>query len=198
MVPAYFALLAIVIFLGIAFLPKDLERRLSQRPTGDSRAGRVLHVILSSPERLGEGTRLAMRMLRHPDLALLGTIGWWGFSVGVLYASFHAFGQAPPLAVVAEGFFVGMLANLLPLPGGIGGVDAGMIGVFAAFDVDPGLALISVLTYRLFAFWLPSIPGALAYFTLRRTVARWREARAQGKRPPLPGRDTIQSEVSRT
>jgi cob(I)alamin adenosyltransferase len=35
-----------------------------------------------------------------------------------------------------------------------------------------------VLSYRLFAFWLPTIPGAIAYFQLRRTVARWREDRA--------------------
>jgi uncharacterized protein (TIRG00374 family) len=196
MVPAYFALFAMGVFVCIAALPKELERRLSERPTGDSRAGRVLHVILSSPERLGEGTRLAMRMLRHPDLALLGTIGWWGFNIGVLYASFQAFGSAPPIGVVVQGYFVGMLANLLPLPGGIGGVDAGMIGVFAAFGVDGGLALIAVLTYRLFAFWLPSLPGALAYFTLRRTVARWRADRASGARPGLAERGTIQSEVT--
>jgi len=34
-----------------------------------------------------------------------------------------------------------------------------------------------VLSYRLFAFWLPTIPGAIAYFQLRRTVTRWREER---------------------
>ena len=72
---------------------------------------------------------------------------------------FHAFGDAPPLAVIVMGFFVGMLGNLLPLPGGIGGVDGGMIGAFAAFGVDSGLAIVAVLVYRAFAFWLPTIPG---------------------------------------
>ena len=66
-----------------------------------------------------------------------------------------------------------MLANTLPLPGGIGGVDGGMIGAFAAFGVDPGLAVVSVLAYRVAAFWLPTVPGAIAYLQLRRTVARW-------------------------
>ena len=42
-------------------------------------------------------------------------------------------------------FFVGMLGNLLPLPGGVGGVDGGMIGAFAAFGVDAGLAVLAVL-----------------------------------------------------
>ena len=72
-------------------------------------------------------------------------------------------------------YFVGMLGNLLPLPGGVGGVDGGMIGALIAFGVDGGLAVVAVLTYRAFAFWLPTIPGAIAYFQLRRTVARWRE-----------------------
>ena len=57
-------------------------------------------------------------------------------------------------------YFVGMLANTLPLPGGIGGVDGGMVAALAAFGVDPGLALLAVLAYRGFAFWLPIIPGA--------------------------------------
>jgi uncharacterized protein (TIRG00374 family) len=75
------------------------------------------------------------------------------------------------------GYFVGMLGNLLPLPGGVGGVDGGMIGAFIGFGVDDGLAVVAVLTYRAFAFWLPTIPGAIAFFQLRRTVARWREER---------------------
>jgi Lysylphosphatidylglycerol synthase TM region len=91
----------------------------------------------------------------------------------VLYATFRAFGEAPPVAVLVQAYFVGMLANLLPLPGGIGGVDGGMIGALVAFGVGGGLALIAVLVYRLLAFWLPSIPGVIAYFQLRRTVTRW-------------------------
>ena len=59
----------------------------------------------------------------------------------MLWAAFHAFGDAPPLAVLVQGFFVGMLGNLLPIPGGVGGVEGGMIGAFAAFGVDAGLAV---------------------------------------------------------
>jgi uncharacterized membrane protein YbhN (UPF0104 family) len=36
-----------------------------------------------------------------------------------------------------------------------------------------------VLAYRAFAFWLPTIPGAIAYLQLRRTVSRWKEERAE-------------------
>jgi putative heme transporter len=193
MIPAYIGLAAIVVFTAIAFLPKNIEDKLGSRQGSDTFVGKIVHAILTGPSRLGDGTRFAVHMLRNPDLALLGTIGWWGCSVGVLFSCFAAFGEAPPVAVVIEGFFVGMLANLLPLPGGIGGVDAGMIGVFAAFDVDGGLALVAVLTYRLFAFWLPSIPGAIAYITLRRTVARWKEERERNGGEDL---GTIRSEAT--
>jgi uncharacterized protein (TIRG00374 family) len=84
---------------------------------------------------------------------------------------------------VTQAYFVGLLANLLPLPGGIGGVDGGMIGALIAFGVDGGQAVVAVLVYRGFAFWLPTLPGAIAYLQLRRTVARWGEERASGKRP---------------
>ena len=77
------------------------------------------------------------------------------------------------MAVLIQAYFVGLLGNLLPLPGGIGGVDGGMIGALVAFGVSGSLALIAVLAYRVFAFWLPTIPGAIAYFQLRRTVNRW-------------------------
>ena len=95
----------------------------------------------------------------------------------------NAFGEAPPLAVVAQAYFVGMLANLLPLPGGIGGVDGGMIGALIAFGVDSGTAVVAVLVYRGFAFWLPTLPGAIAYLQLRRPSRAGAEERATGKRP---------------
>jgi uncharacterized membrane protein YbhN (UPF0104 family) len=74
--------------------------------------------------------------------------------------------------VLALGYFVGMLGNLLPLPGGVGGVEGGMIGAFVALGVPAGLAIVAVLSYRAFAFWLPTIPGLLAYGQLRRAAAR--------------------------
>jgi uncharacterized protein (TIRG00374 family) len=190
-VPAYIALIAILLFLALAFLPANLGKRLSKSKKPTSKAGRLGRQLASGPERLGGGTRFALSKVRHPDWALLGTLGWWGFNVAILWASFKAFGEAPPLAVCAQAYFVGLLANLLPLPGGIGGVDAGMVGALLAFNVDPGLAVVAVLVYRGFAFWLPTLPGAVAYLQLRRTVARWKEERAEGRRPETPAHVTI-------
>jgi uncharacterized protein (TIRG00374 family) len=120
--------------------------------------------------------RDALGVARARDPGLLGASAWWGFDIAVLWACFKAFGEPPPLAALVMAYFVGMLANTLPLPGGIGGVDVGMVGSFVGFDVNASLAIVAVLAYRLFAFWLPTVPGALAYVRLRREVARWRAA----------------------
>ena len=122
--------------------------------------------------------------MRARDPYLLGAVAWWGFDIAVLWACFHAFGASPPKGVIVMSYFVGMLANTLPLPGGIGGVDGGMIGAFTAFGVDVELSVVAVLAYRAFAFWLPTLPGAVAYLQLRRTVHRWgNELRASARSP---------------
>ena len=69
-----------------------------------------------------------------------------------------------------------MAANTLPVTGGVGSVDGGMIGALIALGVDAGLAIVAVLSYRAFAFWLPTIPGVIAYIGLRRTVKDWQES----------------------
>ncbi len=94
-----------------------------------------------------------------------------------------------PVAVIVMGYFVGTLANTLPLPGGVGGVDGGMIGAFLAFGVDPGTAVLAVLSYRAIAFWLPTLPGLMAYLQLRRTVGDWKaEDAAADDAVPMPAR----------
>jgi uncharacterized membrane protein YbhN (UPF0104 family) len=133
---------------------------------GEGRVRRTLAPV-------GSGVRDAWSLARSGNGGLVGALMWWAFDIAVLWACFKAFGQAPAIAVVVVAYFVGTLANTLPLPGGIGGVEGGMIGALAAFGVDPALALIAVLAYRGFAFWLPILPGAIAFITLRRTVAGW-------------------------
>jgi putative heme transporter len=179
--PAIVGAVVISICLAIAFVPEDLERRLNRVASGERAPARWLARLAAGPASLSGGIRFAGTKLRHPEWAMVGTITWWGFNIAVLYAAFRAFGQAPPTAVLVQAYFVGLLANLLPLPGGIGGVDGGMIGAFAAFGVSVGLAVPAVLVYRLFAFWLPSIPGAIAYFQLRRTVTRWDTGASVGR-----------------
>ena len=82
----------------------------------------------------------------------------------------HALGAPPAFAVVVLGYFVGQVANTIPIPGAVSG---GMVGVLLAFGVDPALALAAVLAYRSVAIWLPASVGLAALNGLRRTTARW-------------------------
>jgi uncharacterized protein (TIRG00374 family) len=170
-----------VIAVALA-LPRlaDLFDRARQR---GHRIGR----IAPAARGIGDGVREAVRMTRRLDAGLVGALLWWAGDIAVLWACFEAFGAAPTPAVIVVAYFVGMLANTLPLPGGIGGVDGGMVAALVAFGTDPGLAVVAVLAYRAFAFWLPIIPGAAAWLTLRRTVAGWQSApEALVSRPPSP------------
>ncbi|MDQ2676245.1 MAG: flippase-like domain-containing protein, partial [Actinomycetota bacterium] len=97
-------------------------------------------------------------------------------NIGIMWASFEAFGLDVAGAVVVQGFFVGMAANLIPgAPGGVGAVDAGMIGTYVLFGLDGGSVFAAVLMYRFIAFWLPLPPGIVAFFQLRRTIAHWED-----------------------
>lgn len=174
-VPAIVALVLFALAGAIALLPGDVERRLARWAPG---AGRLQHAVArlaTVPALAASGVRTAIDVIRSRDPGLLGALAWWGFDISVLWAMFHAFGVVPPFTVIWMAYFVGTLGNLLPLPGGLGGVEGGMIGAFAAFGVNLEVAVLAVLSYRAISFWLPTLPGAVAYFQLRRTVAHWRE-----------------------
>jgi uncharacterized protein (TIRG00374 family) len=172
-VPALFGAVVIGLVLAIS-LPRDSFDRLADRWMGGAgHAGRLSRRVAAVPAAAAGGIRTAIALTRSRNPHLLGALAWWGFDIAVLWACFHAFGAAPPKGVIVMAYFVGMLGNTLPLPAGIGGVDGGMIGAFTAFGIDVEVSIVSVLAYRAFAFWLPTLPGAIAYLQLRRTVRRW-------------------------
>jgi uncharacterized protein (TIRG00374 family) len=180
--PAIFGGTVIALFLALTLLPGDVEGRLADwaaRRGQHRRGARVLARLVTLPALVASGVRGALAVGRSRDPLVLGAVAWWGFDIATLWASFRAFGSAPAFSVVVMAYFVGMFANVLPLPGGIGGVDGGMIGAFIAFGVGAPIAVVAVLVYRAFAFWLPTIPGAIAYVQLRRRVAGWAAGSAQ-------------------
>jgi uncharacterized membrane protein YbhN (UPF0104 family) len=174
-IPAIVAALLLGAAAAVAALPGDIERRLQRRASGSGRVAKMLAHAATAPALAASGIRTAIDLIRSRNAGLLGAIAWWGFDICVLWATFHAFGSAPPFTVIWMAYFVGTLGNLLPLPGGLGGVEGGMIGVFAAFGVDFNLSVLAVISYRGISFWLPTLPGAIAYLQLRRKVAQWRE-----------------------
>jgi hypothetical protein len=171
----------IAIVVSMLFADEPAERWLRRR--ADASRGRSQHFwtrAAALPQSLQAGQRVALEMVRRRDPSLLSPLIGWAFDIGTLWASFQAFGHSPPVAVLVMGYYVGTLANTLPLPGGIGGVEGGMIGSFLAFGVNGSLAVIAVLAYRTISYWLPTVPGAIAYVRLRRSLSA-----AHAPQPPI-------------
>jgi uncharacterized membrane protein YbhN (UPF0104 family) len=156
-IPAAGATLAIGLALALA----------ARRPAPI--AGKRLS-LRNSPDVLGAAVRDAIVLVRSGDLRLLGAFAWWAFDAAVLWAMLHALGAPPSLGVVVLAYFLGQIANTIPLPGAVSG---GMVGVLLAFGVEADLALAAVLAYRAVAIWLPAPIGLAALGGLRRTIAGW-------------------------
>lgn len=178
-VPALLSVGAVAIGASMGLVPDDFERRLERLARRSGRVGRLAARFATVPATFGSGVRTAVELLRERRLGLLGAAAYWAFDIAVLGVSFRAFGGSPPVAVLVVGYFLGTLGSLLPLPGGVGGVEGGMIGAFAAFGIPGGRAFVAVLAYRAISFWLPTLPGIGGYVSLRSTVRGWRDADAQ-------------------
>ncbi|MGE2719305.1 flippase-like domain-containing protein [Mycolicibacterium celeriflavum] len=77
-----------------------------------------------------------------------------------LWAAIEAFGGDTSFITVTVVTMVGgTLASAAPTPGGIGAVEAALIGGLAAFGMPTAVAVPSVLLYRVLTIWLPVFVG---------------------------------------
>jgi len=158
------AALAIAAMAVVAVLP-----RLLREPERLAGGGRWRRRFAKAIGAAGDGVREAGRVLRRGDvLVIAGSLGYWIFDNAVLWATFHAIGTNPPITVVLMAYLLGQMGGLLPVPGGVGGIDGGLIGAFVLFGVDAAPAAAAVFAYRLILFWLPLLVGAVAFTNLRR------------------------------
>jgi uncharacterized membrane protein YbhN (UPF0104 family) len=128
-------------------------------------SGRLRSVAVAIRDGVGEAGRL---LRRHDAMLVWGAIGYWIFDNLVLLATFHAFGLSPPVMVVLMAYLIGQIGGVLPLPGGLGGIDGGLIGALIVYGVDPAGAAAAVLAYRVILFWIPLVMGVPAFWSLRR------------------------------
>lgn len=146
-------------------LHRHLQRR--ERERASARSLLVAKTLVA----LADGVVEAVQLLREANLWLIaGILAYLVFDVMILWATFRAFGAAPPLAIVWIAYLLGELGGLIPVPGGIGGVDAGLVGTFALYGVPVTYAASAVLAYRAIALWVPAMLGGAAFVALRRTL----------------------------
>jgi uncharacterized membrane protein YbhN (UPF0104 family) len=163
--PAAIATLAIV---AVASLPRLGS---GPRPFPGPDASRSARWLSATRRAVVRGIAEARGILRSRDRRVLaGAFGYWFFDNAVLWATFHAFGLSPPITVILMGYLIGQLGGLIPLPGGIGGIDLGLIGVLVAYGTSAAGTAAAVFAYHVVLFWLPLIIGGIAFAMLRRNM----------------------------
>ncbi len=167
---------ALIAAAALTLIPGDLERRARRLADGHGRGAKLAARASTVPAIAGTAARTAAGLLRRRPSLLGWALLWWAADVAVLDVCFRAFGEAPALGVLILGYFLGHIGNLLPVPGGIGGVEGGMVGVFVACGMPLSLAVVGTIAYQVISTWLPVAPGLVAYWSLRRRIRGWREA----------------------
>lgn len=156
---------ALIPLLGACAL-LALAAVLARRAAPVARAGRRPAWL----GHIGVGVHDAWRILLAPRWRLAGALGYLWFDIAALWAVFMAVGHVPPLAALVLGYLIGQLANALPVPGGIGVLDAGLAAALVLYGADPAAALAAVLVYHALVSWIPGVGGLLAFASLRRRL----------------------------
>jgi uncharacterized protein (TIRG00374 family) len=166
----------IAALIGIAFavtLPAIHARWTARREPLRPDAGRLRHWLRGAVDALGNGAADSISLLRQRPLGVLvGSFGYMTFDIASLAAAFAAFGHPPAFGVVVVAYLIGQLGGLLPLPGGIGGTEGGLIGTYALYHVPLATSGAAVLAYRVVQVWIPGLLGSVAFVRLRSTLSR--------------------------
>jgi uncharacterized membrane protein YbhN (UPF0104 family) len=171
-VPAVVAAGAIVATLAVRRLARGAEARVRRQGEG-SRWFRLAPALSA----MSGGVEEALHQLRQPDaLLLVGLVGFLVFDQLAFWASFRAVGASPDLAVIWMAYLIGQLGNWLPVPGGIGGVELGLVGALVVFGLPAVTATAAVLLYRVIELWIPAVLGIAAFAQLRRLLKQETEA----------------------
>ena len=166
------AVLALLVGAGIAVFTSDRPLVL---------AGRGLEWVLNRTiRRHKQLTRLPEELIAERDFvrrtigrgwrgAVLAAAGGTGLDYLALLCALRAVGAEPQPSLVLFAYASARLLALIPFtPGGLGFVEAGLVGTLTLAGVAPGDAVVTTLLYRLVSFWLPIPAGGVAYLLFRR------------------------------
>ena len=157
---------AALVIGAVALLP-----RIGPGSPPGPEASRLSRGVSHTRTAVIDGTTEAFQILRSGNIRVIaGSVGYWAFDNAVLWATFRAFGLSPPIMVVLMAYLIGQLGGLLPIPGGIGGIDGGLIGTFIVYGTAAAGTAAAVLAYRIILFWLPLLLGGIAFASLRRDM----------------------------
>jgi uncharacterized protein (TIRG00374 family) len=125
--------------------------------------------VVPEVEKAAHDLREALRDPARLSLSFLGSLLLNLGFIAALFASVRAFDYPLPFAVAGAVYLVGgTVAAAAPTPGGVGAVEAALIAGLTATGVPTEQAVPAVLVYRMATFWLPVLPGWLAFTLLTR------------------------------
>jgi undecaprenyl-diphosphatase len=126
-------------------------------------------VVVPQVEKAVRELREALRDPARLSLSFLGALVMGLAYIVALFASVRAFGYPVSAAVAGAVYLTGTaVASAAPTPGGVGAVEAALIAGLTATGVPNEQAVPAVLVYRVATFWLPVLPGWLAFTLLTR------------------------------
>jgi uncharacterized protein (TIRG00374 family) len=121
---------------------------------------------------VADGVDQAIVLLRsHGSSVIVGSFAYLAFDIVSLRFAFAAVGHVRAFGTLVLCYLIGQLGNLVPIPGGVGGTEGALIGVFALYGVSLPEATAAVFVYRLFQLAVPALLGAPA-FVIRRKLER--------------------------
>jgi uncharacterized protein (TIRG00374 family) len=168
-VPALITSLGVLV---VALSPK-LLRAVGQRGAAAADRGRIRGAFYRAVSTVADGVEQAIALLSsHSFEVVVGSFAYMAFDIAALGFGFAAVGHVPAFGSLVLAYLIGQLGNLIPLPGGIGGTEGALVGVFVLYGPHVAEAAAAVLLYRLFQLAVPSLLGAPAFLMLRRRLMR--------------------------
>jgi uncharacterized membrane protein YbhN (UPF0104 family) len=142
-------------------------------PAKEPSRGGLWHTLWELRRFVHDGVRTTVELLSHGDrLLIFGALTYYACDVASLGAAFQAFGGgAPPVGVFVLAYTLGHAGALVPTPGGVGGTEGGLIGMFALYGTPLDVATAAVLAYRVFQLGLPLVFGGICLVRVRQVLA---------------------------
>lgn len=149
-----------------------------------SGAGRIRRWLAA----LAPVSRDTLALLRARDWRLLGAVGYLAFDIAVLWIALRAFGLTPSLPAMVLAYLVGYLSNWIPIPGGLGVLDGGLVAALLLYGMPAAPVAAAVVLYHAVALWIPTLVGTWSFAALRRAEPALLSPsrRAADRAPALP------------
>jgi uncharacterized membrane protein YbhN (UPF0104 family) len=147
------------ILVSVAVLSFAALLAIVTRRVGDS-APRPIRGIAA-------GLEGAWRSVGEPHWRLLGTAGFLCLDMAALWAACAATGHSIGFLALPIAYCIGYLTTAVPIPAGLGVLDAGLAASLVLYGLSPSASVGAVIVYHAIAIWVPGVGGLVAWLPTR-------------------------------